>query len=258
MGARVKRSRHPSPGLEIGHKLARQIPGTATLKRQLAKTRWQRSRPSYFRRYQAQKAIFIRTPKNASTSLCEFIFPGLSDAQWPPHVSAEYFRAMAPGFYDLATVIAPMREPVARLVSAFNWYRHTSPIEEEKALLQDAIGDNGTFDDFMRYLADAEDLDRLEIMQSHHFRRQADFVTTRDGQLIVDYLFPVEDMRPGLRKLKELFGTPSEITRKNASARTVDQPDIPANVLAHYAGDAKLWQSVMADRLHHVGPEAAN
>lgn len=252
MVAKVKRSRHPSPGLEVGHNFAKHIPGARALKVKLIQKRWGQKTPTYLRRCKERKAIFVRTPKNASTSLCKFIFPDLTEPDWPPHYSADCYRALVPDLYASATVIAPMREPIARLMSAFNWYRHSSPVAEERHMLQSAIGGDGTFDDFLKYLADAPDLDALKIMQWHHFRRQTDFITARDGRIIVDYLFPVEDMRPGLRKLQKLFGTSGEITRQHVSGGSNEQPDIPDNVLAYCADDRKLWKRAMEKRLYRV------
>lgn len=133
-----------------------------------------------------RKLLFIHVPKNAGTAVCHALY-----GQEMEHRSIRYFRSLG-GFSDVRSV-AIIRDPVERFVSA---YRH-------------AIGGGGrhrdlaeTFHDEYRSFRSLDDaLDHVERARGdwyqvdHVFRPQSWYVTDRKGNVAVDHLFHISDMR---------------------------------------------------------------
>ncbi len=242
----------PLPGLRIHSRFIRHVP--FMLKVKLLRDRIKGSDGEGLRTlrlFEVHGAIFIRIPKNASSSLCKFLYGAEYKDIWPLHVSAEYYRRTIPQHFANTPVVACLREPFARFKSAFNCYRYTSPFPEEREILSTCVGQEGSFDDFIHYLQRQKDLDRTPIMRWLHFRRQSDFICSEDGRLIVDVLFTTEKLDLGIAALRDLVQTPlpADIGVENASIKDDCGFKIPKNLAAFYQDDVRLWEATFNERV---------
>jgi hypothetical protein len=127
----------PPPDLEI-HSSKRHLPLMAGIKvfRDQIKNKLIKN-SGFSSTLHNKKFIFVRIPKNASTSLCGAIFGREYDAKWPSHVSAEYYRNIWPSFYEGALAFAAIRHLYDRLKSYFNYYKFKKNVPEERNLMDE-------------------------------------------------------------------------------------------------------------------------
>lgn len=246
----VARSHMVSPGLEVFGRIASKVPFSTALKAARLRRAYHRNPDAgAMGNFRRQRTIFVRIPKNASTSLCATLYAPQPDAGWPGHASAEYYRTIDPDLFSSCLVFAPMRNPYDRLVSAFNYYKFKTKIPEERRLMDVELAHIDSFEDFLKYLEGFDHLEDAKIMRWHHFRAQTDFITSLAGEVIVDLLFPVEDMAKGLAVLTRHIGELSDVPELNKSIPGAAAPDWPPALQDRYRGDLDLWTRVMEDRL---------
>jgi hypothetical protein len=99
-----------------------------------------------------KKFIFVRIPKNASTSLSGAIIGRENDVKWPSHVSAEYYRNIWTSFYKSALFFTAIRHPYDRLRSAFNYYKFKKNVPEERNFMDEHFLFCKDFNYFLAYL----------------------------------------------------------------------------------------------------------
>lgn len=251
-GLYINRSALPSPGLEVCGRIAKRIPFNRSLKKLAVRHRLEPGASKMMDFFRQKRVIFVRVPKNASTSLCQYIYQDRPKSFWPGHLSAECYRVADPAFYDEAVIFAPLRNPIDRFRSAFNYYKR-SPFPSERAILERTLGQDASFETFLEHLDRIDQIERLTIMRWHHFRRQADFITDKTGKVIVDILFPIEDLDPALELISDLLHiSGGKITHRNASQNFADRTEIPASISDYYAHDFNLWQQVYSDKVFFV------
>ena len=192
--------------------------------------------------------LFIRVPKNATSSVCDLLYSDVQSTDLPGHQSAEFFRFAVPDVYANSVVCASIRNPRERFSSAFNYYKHSTTIPQARQLMDEELSFIETMDDFIAYLKAQPDLEATKIMRWHHFRRQVDFITAPNGQIIVDLLFAVEDPHDAIALLQKHSGFSGQLERKNTSTgdRTGDWPDFLAD---YYGADQTLWDEVIAQNM---------
>ncbi|MEO1205517.1 MAG: sulfotransferase family 2 domain-containing protein [Pseudomonadota bacterium] len=239
----------PSPGLEVNGEKFKQLPASQFLKRLLVRARSMRDENRFgLGLYRSQNTIFIRIPKNATNSICSFLYPGAPESAWPGHASADFCKTVAPDLFETALVFATVRNPKDRFISAFNYYKHSSPVPEERRLMDEELSFVETFDDFLSYLAQQPVLQQAKIMTWHHFRGQVDFISDRSGAVLVDLLFPVEDPEPGMSVVRKHVRLSGGLPRRNSSRG--ERPESWPQFLAeHYQADQKLWDLVSGERV---------
>lgn len=207
--------------------------------------------------FSQHKAIFVRVPKNASSSLMQFLYPGADNLSLP-HFGADYYRRVFPKHFERYLVFSPLRNPIERFASAFSYYKHVSTVPAERRMMDCDLSFIKTFDDFVCWLNDLEALEDAEIMNWLHFRRQRDYICNASGEMIVDMLFPVEDMKPGLSLLGEFLGTTSEITHLNSSGKPqLDHLQLD-RIEQHYKEDRELWEIVHSQQVSFTSKRARN
>lgn len=246
----VWRSPLPSPGLEVNIAgVIANLPFALNLKKLAVKSRFAR-RPNRdgVGAFIKTKTIFIRVPKNATNSLCGLIYSNFPRSEWNGHQSAEFFRYAVPKIYAESLVCASLRDPRERFYSAFNYYKHSSKIPEERQLMDEELSFIQTMEDFIAYLEAQPDLASTKIMRWHHFRQQVDFISDAKGKVIVDLLFPVEDPSEAVSLLRQHSRFSGELQHKNPSEgkRTGDWPEFLAQ---HYTADQLLWEKTIKERL---------
>lgn len=246
----VSRSASPSPGLEVSSSgMASRLPFANSLKKFWIRLRYAKDpNNDGVGAFRDSGTMFIRVPKNATSSVCDLLYTGVEFEHLPGHQSAEFFRFAVPKLFAKSLVCASIRDPRERFYSAFNYYRHSTKVPAERQLMDEELSFIQTMDDFISYLNGQPDLAATKIMRWHHFRRQVDFITDAKGRVIVDLLFPVEDSHDAIALLKKHSGFAGELERKNTSRgdRSGEWPDFLAN---YYRSDQSLWEQVFADKL---------
>ncbi len=245
---RFRRSPMPAAGLQISRlSLPKPLAETVQVGRHRIRHALAPGR-SPMRLFEQTCLIFVRVPKNASNSLMSVLYPGVAPATLP-HYSAEYYRRVFPRAFRVMPSFAPLRHPLDRFASAFTYYRFTSQKPEERQLMDNDLPFLKTLEDFVHWLNDQPDLSAVRILRWHHFHRQTAYICDARGRVIVDLLFPVEEMGPGLQALSGVLGRVPEVGRLNMS-RAHGSDGLPmGRIRTYYQDDIALWEIVMAQKV---------
>ncbi|MGB3625092.1 MAG: sulfotransferase family 2 domain-containing protein [Henriciella sp.] len=247
----------PAPGLEVHHPLARRPAGLMREAKVAVQRLKYQLRPdmSPLKVFSPHRAMFVRLPKNASTSLMDFLYPDVP-ASFLPHFGADYYRRVFPNHFTQYLVFASLRNPLERFASAFSYYKNFSTVPEERKMMDEDLSFIKTMEDFLYWLNDHERLENAEVMNWLHFRRQRDYICDTSGNMIVDMMFPIEDMQPGLKVLGRFTGVERRITRRHASAKTKVGRLPLDRVRDHYGEDTALWNLVHTSKIGFTSRQA--
>lgn len=160
------------------------------------------------------RAIFVHVPKAAGQSVKAAM--GIHDDDAFGHLTAQGFRHADADRFDRYTTFAIVRDPVARLRSAFTYLKTTTRYAHDRAWAQRhlaGIDDFGAFVDRLDGTAF-----RARVMPWIHFRPQADFVTDMGDRVIIDRIIRLEDMDRDLPPLLAELGIDADMPRTNSSA----------------------------------------
>lgn len=234
----------PAPGLEVLQVPRAVAPIASHLKALRHRVRFAvRPSPSPMDIFAQTQTIFVRIPKNASSSIIDYLYPDRA-GRGIAHYGADFYRRIFPEIYDSYLVFAILREPLSRFASAFSYYRYTSPVVKEREMMERTMGGEGDFSDFLECIVKHEDIANIPIMKWHHFRKQKDYICDEKGRIIVDLLFTVEDMAPGLAVLEKHVGRAGEVPRLNQSKQQDLTDPRLQRISEYYAEDVALWQNV--------------
>lgn len=173
------------------------------------------------------RAIFVHVPKAAGQSVKAAM--GIHDDAAFGHLTAQGFRHADPARFDSYTVFAIVRDPVARLRSAFTYLRTTTRYAHDRAWAQRHLSGIDDFGAFVDRLSGAAF--RARVMPWIHFRPQAQFLTDMQGRVIVDRIIRLEDVDRDLPPLLAELGIKAVMPRNNRSAPAPqDQPLDPARL----------------------------
>ncbi len=239
----------PSPGLETGwNSPFRGVSLASSAK--VARTRIDialNRQTDPMRLFAPSQTIFVRVPKNASNSIMAWLYPGVRPGALA-HYGADFYRRVYPREFARYLVFAPLRHPLERFASAFSYYRNTSTIAAERALMDGELAGLRTLEDFVLWLNNQPDWSQIRLLYWHHFRLQRDYICDANGKLIVDLLFPVEDMSEGLRLIGRYAEVGGAMPRLNQSVPQ-QLGDLPLDrVRAHYAEDIAIWERAFAGK----------
>ena len=236
------------PGLEVNNKYLKRIPYSQNVKILKTKLKFKlHAQDNPITHFSKAEAFFIRIPKNASTSLSQFLFPETKYEL--PHYSAEFYKTLFPNYYSKWLVFAPLRNPLDRIASAFTYYRSYTKVPAEKKLMEEEYSFLKTFEDFVYWLNDIEHIEEQEIMRWSHFRKQTDFICDTNGDIIVDLLFPIEDMKKGIEFLRKRYKATGEIPHNNKST-TQKHDTLPTKPIERYfSEDFKVWSQAISDKI---------
>ena len=254
----VVRSPLQSPGLEVNRTgLIAHLPYAVSLKRLLIRSRFAvRPDRDGVGTFRETGTIFIRIPKNATSSLCGLLYSNFPTSKWNGHQSAEFYQFAAPKVFTKALVCASLRDPRERFYSAFNYYKHTTTVPEERRLMDEELSFIQTIDDFFSYLKSQPNLNATKIMRWHHFRQQVDFITDAKGRVIVDLLFPIEDPDAAISVLRQHSGFEGKLEHKNVS-KGERRGEWPNFLAQHYHEDQSLWEMSIKERLIYPTDKAS-
>ena len=184
------------------------------------------------------RTIFVRIPKNASTSITTLLY---GEGRGVPHFSAEFFRRAYPRRFKSYLSFAALRNPIDRFVSAFTYFKSYSREPNERRLMDETLNFIKDIDDFVLWINDQEDINRIQILKWHHFRKQKDYLCDMQGRIIVDLIFPVEDIETGLNILRASTGITADLPKVNASEiKDVRNLNLD-RIRQYYSEDMNLW-----------------
>lgn len=246
---RLTASARPTPGIDVSRPGLARLPFIHDIKIARSRLRFARDpQSSPMRLFAPSRTIFVRVPKNASTSIAALLYPD-TPTEWLPHYGADFYRRVFPAAFAEYLVFAPLRDPLERFVSAFTYYREKTTVPEERRLMDEELPFIKTLEDFVLWLNDQDDPGATKIMRWDHFRPQRDYICDGAGRVITDLLFPVDDMGPGMELLGRHVGCDPEVPQLNRSRRQ-GFADLPLDrIRAHYAVDLELWDKLKAARL---------
>jgi len=236
------------PGLEVNNKYLKRIPYSQNVKILKTKLKFKlHAQDNPIAHFSKAETIFVRIPKNASSSLFQLLFPETKYEL--PHYSAEFYKTLFPDYYQKWLVFAPLRNPLDRIASAFTYYRSYTKVPAEKKLMEEKYSFLKTFEDFVHWFNDVEHIEEQEMMRWSHFRKQTDYICDANNNVIVDLLFPVEDMERGLELLHKRYHFTEEVPHKNKSApQKYDKLPVKA-IERYFSEDFKIWNQAINDKI---------
>lgn len=190
-----------------------------------------------------QKLVILAVPKTGTTALEAALAPH-ADAviRHPPamkHVTARRYRNMLAKFFEQRgtrpmETMAIIREPRDWLGS---WYRYRA----RPAIIGSDTSTHGkTFDAFVEAWLQSPEPEFARV------GRQSRFVSDDAGRVLVDHLFPYENLTHATRFLEERLDLSLDLPVRNVSPKdTLDlSPAMDARLKAEAAADFALWQDV--------------
>ncbi|MGH8446591.1 MAG: sulfotransferase family 2 domain-containing protein [Solimonas sp.] len=148
------------------------------------------------------QAIFVHVPKCGGTSVLQAVF---GDDQRSHYTVAGYQKIFAPREYGSYFKFAAVRNPWARLVSAWH-YLHTDACRRtDGEWVARHLTPHRSFDDFVR-----RGLRQPEIARHMHFRPQHEYLCLPgQRQPLVDQLIRQECLQQSVDRVRERLGLPA-------------------------------------------------
>lgn len=139
--------------------------------------------------------VFVHIPKTAGKAL----FGSLFAAPSPGHITARRYRSFDPDRFQRYFKFAVGRNPWDRTVSAFHFLKQggTAPIDALWA--RRYLSDIPDFSAFAYALKDERF--RRRVLSWIHFIPQHEFLASRDGSLLVDYVARYENLPDAFAEL---------------------------------------------------------
>lgn len=179
----------------------------------------------------SMRAIFVHIPKSAGTSLRAALY-----SRGSFHVPAIRYKAFDSNRFDAFFKFCFVRNPWARLFSAFNYLQASRDREmtfPDHRWAASYLGGIDRFDDFVLLLEDRAR--RTEIKRYIHFRDQIDWISERRAdrdRIIVDHIGRFENLPAEYEFLSRKLGINNDLPvikkgneedyRKFYTTKTVD------------------------------------
>lgn len=167
--------------------------------------------------------VFVHVPKAAGISVATALFGHLAGG----HRTVEEYRRIFGWDFDRYFVFTVVRNPFARLVSAYNYLLGEHPVFWLNARYRDRVLERYRgFDEFVLRELETAAGDNL------HFRPQTHFLCA-DGELDVDYVATVETLEEDFRHVCDRLDVDASLPHRNAS-------DAPERNLTEYFSDPEV------------------
>jgi hypothetical protein len=198
----------------------------------------------WLRSLETINCLFVRTPKNASTSITAALFDYLKEEvkgtvlnRHYPHMTAYEMQQVDPIFFAKAYKFTVIRNPLERMVASWHYCnRVTNQYNFSfKTLLE------------LCHFIKEPFHDPIDIV----FKPQLDYVTDPSGNIIVDELIPLEHLGEAWPELCNRLGIRCELPFLNMNAvesGLMDAFDEKTLALAKeiYAEDIKLYEHALS------------
>jgi hypothetical protein len=184
------------------------------------------------------KCIFIHIPKAAGTSISKSLFKDLTDH----HTAFEYQIIFGKRDFNSYYKFAFVRNPWARLFSAYHYLKSGGWGWYEKQRAQDAFGRYDAFNDFVISWLNRETLNTFV-----HFWPQSRFVSDLRGRLCVNEIFYFENIEGDFAKLCNRLKIKSTLHRVNVTNAKHDYranytPEAIKKVAELYQKDVEMFK----------------
>lgn len=155
-----------------------------------------------FAPFDEQKCIFVHIPKNGGMSIAKGIF---GDQLLGGHYCAEFFRVVYKDRFDAYFKFAVSRNPWDRLVSAYEFLKSGGMYEGDRLWAEKHLSGCADFHDFVQHW-----LTPRNIHKGLHFVPQHEFVCSKKGELLVDYVGKLEQVNESYAYIRNQLGLPAE------------------------------------------------
>jgi len=200
-------------------------------------------KPSPFSLYDTTGVAFIHVPKNAGTFINSVVYPEFApetSTKINAHHSAQYLSLLDKRAFDSIRKFAILRNPVARLRSAFDYLKFKTPFDTDKAFAEKFLIHFANFEEFC---ANVNDDTFTALMRWPHFQPQISFICDTHGTLLVDALTVFERMDIGLRNIGEIWG--KDWSGVEVNTAPLKSEDAATGVVEkYYSSDLRLWEFV--------------
>jgi len=200
-----------------------------------------RKKKSPFELYSSEEIIFVHIPKNAGSNINAIVYPKFNGAEATKinaHHSTQYLKRINAKLFESYSKFAILRHPAARLKSAFNYIKYTSPFVEDQAFASKVLRNIDDYKVFCERMFDDEFRNSLTLP---HFHSQSSFICDASGHKMVNNLIVLEKIESGMELLGKKFGKDwgGVSASKKFSLEFMDYE--MAVVDAFYANDLLLW-----------------
>lgn len=194
--------------------------------------------------YDHKKIIFIHIPKNAGSFLNDKLYSSYDSDPTATlaHHSAQYLRRLNSAKFKRYPKFAILRNPAARLKSAFNYVKFKSPFEADQTFARSVFSD---IDNFEVFLDRAGNQDFFSALTLPHFKPQHEYITDQEGRLLVDFLLTFENMAEGFTQLQKQVPVELPQIKMNDTRHSEISDPVQLEIIQTlYPDDFALWQSV--------------
>ncbi|MGB3297849.1 MAG: sulfotransferase family 2 domain-containing protein [Phormidesmis sp.] len=190
------------------------------------------------------QCIFVHIPKTGGTSIeSTAMFDDqrrTTGEKVSGHSTALKFREACPKEFERYFKFAFVRNPYDRLVSAFFYLSKGGSGSSDKQIFEKYIAKyNGNFKSFCLDFLSCEN-----IQKSIHLRPQTDFICDENGEIVVDYLGRLENIRRDYRFVCQKLNFPFKLEHKRKGSHrhysAYYTPEIVETVSSIYQKDLEL------------------
>tara|TARA_A100001015_G_scaffold40125_1_gene44057 strand:+ start:1823 stop:2569 length:747 start_codon:yes stop_codon:yes gene_type:complete len=192
-----------------------------------------------FSPFDEKKCIFIHIPKNGGMSVAKGIF---GDQLLGGHYCAEFFKIVYKDCFDTYFKFAVARNPWDRLVSAYEFLKSGGMFEGDRRWAEKHLSGCSSFHDFVVHWVTP-----LNIYKGLHFIPQHEFVCSKRGKLLIDYVGKLEQVNETYAHIRNKLGLPEEAaplvnrSRRQRDYRGYYTDATAAKVAEIYSDDIELF-----------------
>lgn len=159
--------------------------------------------------YDRLKCIYVHIPKTAGVAINQALYDNLG---WAHSTVREYKRIFGPYTYNKYYSFTFVRNPYARLLSAFRFLRNGGFCENDRVWAERNISRYDSFNQFV-----AEWLNEQTIWSYHHFKPQYSFVCDISLRPEVDFIGKYERINEDFSTVCNKLGIENRLTVRNSS-----------------------------------------
>jgi hypothetical protein len=168
---------------------------------------------------------FIHVPKSAGTSISMALY-GISLG----HRSLAMWQDMFPHSMKKVKIMAVVRDPVARFVSAFYFLKGGGMNDSDRSFALKYLSDYNEPSELACALIDPG-LQSL-VLSYYHFTKQVDFLTDSSGRIAIHCLFRLEELSRAEQWASKILGRQIKFDQLNAGPMPVERCDIDKRALS--------------------------
>lgn len=176
-----------------------------------------RQRLNIYRRYfnwKSSNIIYIHNPKSAGTSISYALY-----GRTLGHYPADYIMRKFPKLFASCFTFTIVRNPWSRTLSAYKFAKMGSTLE--MGMKNPQRYRSGYFDSFERFLTEWL-IEREVSKEDFVFQPQTNFICDPAGDILVDYVGKIENLRFHLGEIEKLSGIELDPRKLNSTSEELD------------------------------------